>query len=231
MPDVLIVAATRKSRPQFERSSFLGASLRRLAFDHRIESSISYKNTDGLSGVFNRQITKTNRRKILVFTHDDVRIDDYWFSRRLDEGLRSFDILGVAGNRRRIAGQPSWAFAPSGRWDKAENLSGAVAHVERSRELVSFYGNPGEKCRSLDGVLLVAKAAVLIDCGLRFDEQFDFHFYDLDFCRSAESCGLTLGTWPIALTHGSGGSFDSPDWRRGLKLYRRKWNEERRSRR
>jgi GT2 family glycosyltransferase len=225
MRDILIVAATRKSRLQFERSSFLGASLRRLAFDDRIKSSISYKNTDGLSAVFNREITKMNRRKILVFTHDDVRIDDYWFSRRLDQGLRSFDVLGVAGNRRRIAGQASWAFTPSGKWDKAENLSGAVGHFEHRRELVSFYGDPGRNCKSLDGVLIVVKASTLINCGLSFDERFAFRFYDLDFCRSAEKYGLSLGTWPIAVTHGSGGSFGSPEWKRALKLYRMKWHE------
>jgi hypothetical protein len=225
MPDVLIVAATRKNRDQFERSSYLGASLLRLAFDHRIKCSISYKNTDGLPSVFNRQITRKNRHKILVFTHDDVRMDDYWLSARLDEGLRSFDILGVAGNRRRIAGQPSWAFAPSGNWDKAGTLSGAVCHFEGAGELVSFYGDPRKKCRLLDGVLIAVKASTLIDCHLGFDEQFTFHFYDLDFCRSAEQCGLTLGTWPIAVSHGSGGSFGSPDWKRARRLYCKKWNE------
>jgi hypothetical protein len=225
MPDVLIVAATRKTKPQFERSSYLGVSLRRMVFDRRIENAITYKNTLGLPSVFNRQIVEKNRNKVIVFTHDDVRIDDYWLGTRLDEGVRVFDIFGVAGNRRRMSGQTSWAFTTEGEWDKAQNLSGAVCHVDRSGEAVSFYGDSRRKCKLLDGVLIAAKASALLDHGLRFDEQFAFHFYDLDFCRSAETCGLTLGTWPIALTHASGGAFGSPDWQDALELYRLKWGD------
>ena len=104
-----------------------------------------------------------------------------------------------------------------------ESLSGCVAHVYRSSEAVSFYGDSKRNCKLLDGVLIAARASALIACGLRFDEQFDFHFYDLDFCRSAQGHGLTLGTWPIALTHASGGSFGSADWEDALQRYRLKW--------
>lgn len=223
MSDILIVAATLKNRVQFARGSYLGRSLRRLAFDERIKSSITYGNTRGLPSVFNRQIVAKNENKILVFTHDDVRIDDYWLSTRLDEGLRAFDVIGVAGNRRRRANQASWAFTAPGRWDRPENLSGAVAHIQGSSEAVSFYGDPKRKCKLLDGVLIAVRASALIASGLRFDEEFDFHFYDLDFCRTAQRHGLTLGTWPIALTHASGGSFGSPDWEEALRRYRLKW--------
>src|SRR3954447_14831026 len=109
MADVLIVAATRLTRSQFVRHSLLGLSLHRLAFDVRIESAIAYRNRRGLPAVFNNQIIEENRNKILVFTHDDVRIDDYWLTARLDEGLRAFDVSGVAGNRRRRPNQASWA--------------------------------------------------------------------------------------------------------------------------
>ena len=224
MSDILIVAATRRNRVHFARSSYLGRSLRRLAFDGRIGSSIASQNLRGLPSVFNRQIVAKNKRKILVFTHDDVRIDDYWLSTRLDEGLRAFDIIGVAGNRRRRANQVSWAFTARGRWDISANLSGAVCHSGSSGERVSFYGRPFHKCKLLDGVFIAAKAASLLDHELRFDDQFAFHFYDLDFCRSAEQRGLTLGTWPIAITHASGGAFGSPKWEEARKLFQRKWS-------
>src|ERR1043166_5932447 len=99
MPDILLIAATRLTKSQFERRSYLGLSLRRMTYDSRIESAITCQNRRGLPAVFNRQIVEENRSKILVFTHDDVRIDDYWLSTRLDEGLRQFDVIGVAGNR------------------------------------------------------------------------------------------------------------------------------------
>jgi GT2 family glycosyltransferase len=223
--DVLIVAATRKTRAQFERGRYLGLSLRRLAFDTRIKTAITYRNTEGLPTIFNRQIVKRNRNKILVFIHDDVRIDDYWLSARLDEGLRNFDILGVAGNRRRIRHQPAWAFTSDGSWHERRHLSGAVCHSNASDKMVSFYGNPRQRCKLLDGAFLAVKAASLLDREVRFDDRFGFHFYDLDFCRSAEERGLTAGTWPIAITHASGGSFLSREWKKALEQYRLKWDD------
>ena len=109
-------------------------------------------------------------------------------------------------------------------WDAAENLSGAVCHHDRrGREAVTWFGESKQRCRLLDGVLLAVRAADLLDRDLRFDEQFAFHFYDLDFCRAAGQRKLTLGTWPITISHGSGGSFGSRSWKRALALYRRKW--------
>ena len=75
---------------RFERTTELGQSLRRMAAHDRLERAIAYANREGLSAVFNRQITERNRNKILVFTHDDVRIDDYHLSAQIDTALKSF---------------------------------------------------------------------------------------------------------------------------------------------
>ena len=40
-------------------------------------TSVGVVRFDGLCLTFNEQITRENRHRILVFTHDDVRIDDY----------------------------------------------------------------------------------------------------------------------------------------------------------
>ena len=76
---------------------------------------------------------------------------------------------------------------------------------------------------SLDGVLLAARAGTLQREAIGFDEDFDFHFYDLDFCRCARALGLRLGTWPIRITHRSGGGYGSPAWREGYRKYIAKW--------
>ena len=61
---------------------------------------------------------------------------------------------------------------------------------------------------------------------LRFDPALGFHFYDLDFCRSAEAAGLRLGVWPLAITHQSSGqSVQSPAWERSCRLYLQKHGE------
>jgi tetratricopeptide (TPR) repeat protein len=48
---------------------------------------------------------------------------------------------------------------------------------------------------------------------------FDFHFYDLDFCRIASQAGMRLGTWIVRLTHQSGGAFRSSQWLQKYQQY------------
>lgn len=44
-------------------------------------------------------------------------------------------------------------------------------------------------------------------------------------CRNARSAGLKLGTWPIKLTHQSGGNYRSAHWREKSQLYLNKWDQ------
>ncbi len=41
---------------------------------------------------------------------------------------------------------------------------------------------------------MAIRSEILIARDLRFDRQFQFHFYDLDFCRQAEIKGVRMGT-------------------------------------
>ena len=91
--------------------------------------------------------------------------------------------------------------------------------------MVGFFGPIVGECELLDGVLLAARASGLRQAGVRFDPRFRFHFYDLDFCRTARAAGLHLGTWPIALTHRSSGNPYSDEWNAALELYREKWGD------
>ena len=108
-------------------------------------------------------------------------------------------------------------------------LSGAVSHGVRDATphppLVSLgaYGPVSADCDLLDGLFLAARIESLRLCGVRFDEQFDFHLYDLDFCRQAKRAGLRLWTWPILVTHASGGAFCTPEWKAGARRYLDKW--------
>jgi len=88
---------------------------------------------------------------------------------------------------------------------------------------LSIFGPPFQQVKLLDGLLLAAFSDTLIQKSLRFDERFDFHFYDLDFCRQAEQLGVTMGTIPLSLIHESGGNFDSHSWRMAYKEYIKKW--------
>ncbi|MCA3363366.1 MAG: hypothetical protein ING08_13860 [Roseomonas sp.] len=129
---IKIVSATLKSAEDFEEKTALGASLKRLTFDGRITARVAFQNTAGLPVVHNRAIEAPDAAEMLVFIHDDVWIDDYFFAERIKTSLQNFDIIGVAGNRRRVARQPSWLFGAPGPGNvftkDRENHSGAVAH-------------------------------------------------------------------------------------------------------
>ena len=48
---------------------------------------------------------------IPIFIHDDVELLDFFWPYHVLEGLKSFDVIGLAGNKRRIPGQPAWCQA------------------------------------------------------------------------------------------------------------------------
>jgi GT2 family glycosyltransferase len=219
-----IVAATRLSESEFWKQSALGQSLRRLESDERLVPRPVFVNQRGLPDIFNARISAADGHDLLVFVHDDVWIDDYYVADRVIEGLKAYDVIGVAGNRRRVPNQPAWAFLDDKyTWDSEANLSGCVAHGSRPFGPVTYYGAAPAECELLDGVFLAARKAVLKDRGVLFDPRFEFHFYDMDFCRSAREKGLRLGTWPICLTHQSGGTFGAPKWRETYHRYIEKW--------
>ena len=219
-----VVSATRLQEGDFWKRSPLGLSLRRLAHDARLIPRVTFANSRGLPEIFNARIKAPDAAEMLAFVHDDVWIDDYFLADRVAEGCRTFDVIGVAGNRRRVQNQPAWAFMDANfTWDEKVNLSGSVAHGANPFGAISFFGPVPAECKLLDGVFLAARRSALVLNSVLFDPRFDFHFYDMDFCRSAEEKGLRLGTWPICLTHQSGGAFGSPRWRDKYSLYLGKW--------
>src|SRR5437764_11121057 len=100
MKDVLLVSATVKNRVNFERFTYLGISLRKLAFDPHISSNITYENygpsRPGLSEIYNKFLVPAHKHLILVFVHDDVYIDDFFLCHRVNEALARFDVVGLA---------------------------------------------------------------------------------------------------------------------------------------
>ncbi|MGB9093569.1 MAG: glycosyltransferase [Gallionella sp.] len=213
----------------FWNKSALGLSLKRISHETRFQIFVAYENRRGLPEIFNSRIAAQNDHDILAFVHDDIWIEDYFLADRIVEGLEAFDVIGVAGNRRRVRDQPAWACKPMSNgelaWDDMANLSGSIAHGPEPFGHVSFFGPTPAECELLDGVFLAARKSTLTTNRVLFDPIFDFHFYDMDFCRSIRKKGLRLGTWPICLTHQSGGGYDNQNWLDKLSLYREKWEK------
>jgi len=222
-----LVVATRATQNAFFTETALGKSLHKQQ-PHGVELRLFPENTAGLSEVYNTVIDDhAKNSRILVFLHDDIYLLDYYWMHRLHAGLQAFDIVGLAGNARRVARQPGWAFVNEQRqWDSPENLSGIVAHgTSFPPKVWSVFGPTRKKVSLLDGLLLAVQSETLIKNGLRFDPRFRFHFYDLDFCRQAEKLGLTCGTWDLSVMHESGGNFGSPEWQAAYQSYLTKWGD------
>ena len=235
LPDsrrIHLIAATRLDETAFWAQSALGQCLKSPDGRPDVAVHIHSANRQGLPTLYNQHIRNCSSSDILLFVHDDVTFNDDNWPERIRAGLGQFDMVGVAGNVRLQENQPAWLFKPTATdsptfvWDHAF-LSGAISHLISNQVVKQMYGRTPMPCQALDGVFLAVDCAYLKRAKVRFDEQFPFHFYDLDFCRSARQAGLSMGTWPISLTHLSRGAFGSPEWRRCWNLYQQKWSPHR----
>src|ERR1700733_6115382 len=100
MSRIVIVAATTKNRLDFTQT-YLGLALERLSWDKRIEPAVMFENHTGLPVIFNAHLTESRRDDLVVFTHDDVFINDFWLAARVQEALQTFDIVGVGATQPR----------------------------------------------------------------------------------------------------------------------------------
>lgn len=220
------VCATRKDVAGFQTKSALGKSLGVL---QNPASSLRLfpENQLGLSVVYNRAIAEAQiDPAVLIFAHDDIHLCDFYWPEHLISALHKFPIVGVAGNRRRVPHAPGWAFANARMEPDEDFRSGIVGHGDRfPPQNISTYGMAEVEVKQLDGVLLACHSETLLRSGLRFDERFRFHFYDMDFCRQAEAMGVKMGTATVSLVHESNGNYGSDAWRAEHATYIDKWGD------
>ena len=182
----------------------------------------------GLSEYYNRCLDSCEPRDIALLVHDDIYIHNWHLIEQLQEAISRFDIVGLAGSKSPEPEQPSWALRFSDElilqgWQENAGLSGAVGHGSLESSAIKYYGESPAVCLLLDGLFLAMDVDKVRQAKVRFDVAFKFHFYDLDFCRSAHEAGLSLGTWGIPVTHASGGAFGTESWRDAARVYLKKW--------
>jgi GT2 family glycosyltransferase len=223
MLSVCIVSATRHDEAGFYNKSALGRSLRQAYRGFPVKHQVAFRNSRPLAAIYNEALSG-NPDDIVVFVHDDVLLVDFFWLDRIEAGFAHFDILGVAGNTRRLPRQASWYWLDDKLTpDNRSYLSGVIGHGQGFPCELSLFGVTGQRCKLLDGVLLAIKRRTLKRTGIRFDEQFPFHFYDVDFCRQAEQARLRMGTIPLPVVHESIGNATTPEWRAAYQRYLAKW--------
>lgn len=226
---VCVVTATReKTIEDFKNNTLLGKSLEiKTYFD--IDLICFTNNTTGLGTCYNKAIQQViDEDKILVFVHDDIAILDYYWPLRVDEALQNYDIIGVAGNTRHNINFPSWAHSHSDGnnviWDEDKHLSGSMLHSDTwPPKIVTVYGSLYKEVVNLDGAFLACTTKTIRNYNLSFDEIFEFHFYDADFCKAAHEKKCKLGTFPLALMHAGKGNMGTKSYRESYIKYNDKW--------
>jgi hypothetical protein len=224
---IRLVVATRQSPDDFLTMTATGRSFALYSFLSFVELRLFPNNKAGLPEVYNIAIEESvDSPATLVFAHDDLNILDYFWVSHLELALQQFQIVGLAGNSRRSPKQPAWFQNARSELDNESTLSGIVGHGNAfPPATLSAYGPADQEVKLLDGLFIGCRSQTLIDNDLRFDERFDFDFYDLDFCRQAEMKQLRMGTCTISVIHESVGNYNSQQWQQGYELYMDKWGD------
>ena len=223
---IRIICATKCSESDFI-NTYTGISLFAFSKTSEFDLRVFFENKKGLPEVYNIAIEEAiNSPAILVFIHDDVLISDYFWTNRIINSLNHFDVIGVVGNTKRISKQPGWIMLDlEGNIAEKSLLSGSIGQGNAfPPNQFDYFGPAGLECKLMDGVFLAASSVLLIKHKLRFDPQFKFHFYDIDFCRSIEQAGLKMGTTDISLLHQSYGQL-TDEWLDSYNLYLEKWGD------
>jgi len=185
-------------------------------------------NTLSLAKVYNQFIIPENKDYYLIFAHDDLIIEDALLVDKINEAMKTYDVIGLAGIKAPIAIKPPCLWHLMG---NKNQYSGAVAHFDKNSEkrFMTSFGITPERVILLDGVFLAINTKRILESGLRFDENnpANFHFYDLNFCLDANNLGLKLGTYPIYCTHKSHG-LEKPtnDWINGQNYFLSKYQQK-----
>ncbi len=180
-----------------------------------------YNNKLSLSKIYNQCIE--DKDQTVVLAHDDCVIRDPKWLEKLEEALKKYDVVGLAGaSNAKITPPCLWhIMCPE------DTRRGRVSHVNENGKgtFVTDFG-PHGRVLMLDGVFLAFNAKKLFNIGVRFDESnpAGFHFYDIDFCMTCNSKKLKLGTTYIDVVHNSHGLRKyTDDWLSGQAWFMQKF--------
>lgn len=222
MKRVYLVTATRaKTEEEFSKKP-IHKSLKKLyelytRYDFEFE--VIKDNKEGLSTVYNRYLTEEHKGDIVLFVHDDVIINDMFFVEHLRKS--PFAVTGLAG-------ATSWnRDTPKQAWHLAADhgtMVGEVAHIKDGKIWTTVFGPTQSTTVMLDGVFLAVNVEAVLKTSARFNTEFNFHHYDMAFCKECTKHNVTLGVMPISVIHfGLGDSMLTQEWEASNKKFIEKY--------
>lgn len=212
---VLIISATRtdKQATTLLRKSLDAMSVSNMIVKKQYKLVMHENNKTPITQIYNRYINNNTLKHhdVVLFVHDDVFIDDLGCFDKLYTSLFTYgnDIVGLAGTSQASIKKPAlWHLMG----DKKHH-SGAVAHLDQHSDLIHMtsFGPYPKRCLLLDGLFLAINLKRVLESNWKFNEQFDFHHYDLASCLDANKLKLKMSTVNINVVHQSPGLSDYHD--------------------
>jgi hypothetical protein len=212
-----IVLVSCTAQPEENRSRLLLAqSFDHGGFDRFAALDVVWDNRLGLSSAYNAKLRKYAATEVefLVFVHDDVYIDDLKLPDKLTaaHAKLGYDIIGAAGAvQARVAEPALWHLM-----SERTQHRGFVHHfLDNGQVHCSSFGPTPSEVVLIDGVFMAVHLPSVVRKGWQFNENYEFHHYDLASCLDAKKKGLRIGVYPIHIIHESPGldSTSNPTWR------------------
>lgn len=210
MSKLLIVTCTRaKTDKEFEQRPIFQSFKKQYESNTNIEPYIFKDNQKGLSECYNQiLLDPANKNKTALFVHDDVVLEDIFLYEKLITS--PYSITGLAGAKsfNKASDKLAWHLcAPK------EDYVGEVAHIQGEKVWTTCFGSTKSRALTIDGLFVSCKINELLEKELTFDENFNFHFYDIAFCMRANERKVSCGVLPIRVVHhGLGDSMLTPQW-------------------
>ena len=228
---IRFVVATEHTNVSFLETEFYKFKQRAVAdnpFDNDYKFNIEYENKKGLPAVYNQYISEEYKNEYIIFVHDDVQIADMFAYNKILSGFDRYDIIGLAGATKIVnRDYPAWHIM-AGWTDPSVGKKysvGEVAHKFNDGKITtSVYGPVDSRALILDGLFLGVNIESLLKSNCTFDEDFNFHHYDLSFCLRANEAKLKMGVIQLFCTHaGIGDSMISEEWKQSAVKFKQKY--------
>jgi len=178
-------------------------------------------NKKGLSKLYNEFLyNKKYKNDILLFVHDDVELEDIFLVEKLSNS--PYVVTGLAGTKKIDLNKPPAWHLMSNRADTV----GEVAHTTENKVWTTVFGPTNSRSLLIDGLFIAVDVNKALEKKICFDEDFDFHHYDLAFCLDCNNKKASVGILPIRVVHhGLGDSMNTPEWTASAKIFSAKYNK------
>ena len=166
----------------------------------------------------------------LILMHSDVDLSLKEFVRRLIEVKDKYNIVGMAGTKKLFISQsPLTWFTGSHKYPN--DRYGRITHDHDGMMYESFFNKEKQdvldtEVMTIDGLLMCVDKKTMQNEKARFDEQFTYDFYDLDFCINAQvNTDLKIGVFVQPTIHKSlGKAVLTEEYLIPERKFRAKWN-------